>query len=124
MYPSRMALVPALDLRTVSNDTGIARIPSNLEAEQALLGSLLYDNSAFERLGDYLQPRHFYEPFHERMFEAVQNAARKGQLADPILLAEQFKGDPAFEELGGVRYLANLVDIAPPAANAIESKHR
>jgi replicative DNA helicase len=119
MYPSRMALVPALDLRNVSNDdTGTSRIPSNLPAEQALLGALLYDNSAFERLGDNLQPRHFHEPFHQRMFEAVQTAIRKGQLADPILLAEQFKGDPAFEELGGVRYLANLVDIAPPAANA------
>ena len=67
-----MALVPALDLRSVSNDTAIARIPQNLEAEQALLGALLYDNAAFERLGDNLQPRHFHEPFHQRMFEAVQ----------------------------------------------------
>ncbi|HKP79817.1 MAG TPA: replicative DNA helicase [Phenylobacterium sp.] len=113
-----MALVPALDLRPVSNDNPIAHVPSNVEAEQALLGALLYDNAAFERLGDNLQPHHFYEPFHQRLFQAISNNIRKGQLAEPILLAEQFNRDPAFEELGGVRYLADLVDRAPPAANA------
>ena len=113
-----MALVPALDLRPVSNDVTIAHAPSNVEAEQALLGALLYDNAAFERLGDNLQPQHFYEPFHQRLFQAISNNIRKGQLAEPILLAEQFSRDPAFEELGGVRYLADLVDRAPPAANA------
>ncbi|OHB28423.1 MAG: replicative DNA helicase [Phenylobacterium sp. RIFCSPHIGHO2_01_FULL_69_31] len=113
-----MALVPALDLRPVSNDVAITRAPSNIEAEQALLGALLYDNAAFERLGDNLQPHHFYEPFHQRLFQAISVNIRKGQLAEPILLAEQFSRDPAFEELGGVRYLADLVDRAPPAANA------
>ncbi len=113
-----MALVPALDLRPVSNDIAITRAPSNVEAEQALLGALLYDNAAFERLGDNLQPHHFYEPFHQRLFQAISTNIRKGQLAEPILLAEQFSRDPAFEELGGVRYLADLVDRAPPAANA------
>lgn len=118
-----MALVPALDLRPASNDHlpaegGIPHAPANIEAEQALLGALLYDNSAFERLGDNLQGRHFFEPFHQRLFTAIETNIRKGQLAEPILLAEQFSRDPAFEELGGVRYLAQLVDRAPPAANA------
>jgi replicative DNA helicase len=113
-----MALVPALDLRPASNDVAIAHAPANVEAEQALLGALLYDNAAFERIGDYLQGRHFYEPFHQRLFDAIESHIRKGQLAEPILLAEQFSRDVAFEELGGVRYLADLVDRAPPAANA------
>jgi len=113
-----MALVPALDLRPVSNDVTIATAPANIEAEQALLGALLYDNAAFERLGDNLQPRHFSEPFHQRLFAAIETNIRKGALAEPILLAEQFNRDPAFEELGGIRYLADLVDRAPPAANA------
>ena len=63
---------------------------------------LLYDNAAFERIGDYLQARHFYEPFHQRLFTAIETAVRKGQLAEPILLAEQFSRDSAFGELGGV----------------------
>src|SRR5690606_29131889 len=69
-------------------------------------------------LSDQLQARHFYEPFHARLFAAIEGFVRKGQLAEPILIAEQFARDPAFEELGGVRYLADLVDRAPPAANA------
>jgi replicative DNA helicase len=113
-----MALVPALDLRPAHNDPIIPHAPANIEAEQALLGALLYDNGAFERIGDFLQSRHFYEPFHARLYASVESAVRKGQLAEPILLAEQFSRDPAFEELGGVRYLADLVDRAPPAANA------
>jgi replicative DNA helicase len=113
-----MAIIPALDLRPPSNDVEIARAPANVEAEQALLGAILYDNAAFERLGDHLQGRHFFEPFHQRLFESIETHIRKGQLAEPILLAEQFARDPAFEELGGVRYLADLVDRAPPAANA------
>lgn len=113
-----MALVPALDLRPISNDVAIPHAPANVEAEQALLGALLYDNAAFERIGDYLQARHFFEPFHQRLFASIESHIRKGQLAEPILLAEQFSRDPAFDELGGVRYLADLVDRAPPAANA------
>ena len=113
-----MSLVPALDLRPASNDVVATHAPSNIEAEQALLGALLYDNAAFERIGDHLQSRHFFEPFHGRLFSAIETAVRKGQLAEPILLAEQFSRDPAFVELGGVRYLADLVDRAPPAANA------
>jgi len=113
-----MALVPVLDLRPPHNDSGPAQMPSNLEAEQALLGALLYDNGAYERLSDRLGPHHFHEPFHQRLYAAIETHIRKGQLAEPILLADEFKRDPAFDELGGLRYLADLVDRAPPAANA------
>jgi replicative DNA helicase len=114
-----MALVPALDLRPPPhNDTGLSVAPYNLEAEQALLGAILYDNAAYERLSDRLGAKHFYEPFHSRLYAAIETHIRKGQLAEPILLADEFKRDPAFEELGGLRYLADLVDRAPPAANA------
>jgi len=98
----------------------ITTAPHNLEAEQALLGSILFDNAAYERLTDRLQPRHFFEPFHQRLFGAIEAFIRKGQLAEPIVLMERFRRDPAFEELGGLRYLADLVDRAPPAANAAD----
>src|ERR1700749_443812 len=115
-----MSLVPALDPRSASNDDLIAQTPHNLEAEQALLGALLFDNAAYERLGDNLNAAHFYEPFHARLYAAIEDHIRRAQLAEPIMLLERFKRDPAFEELGGVRYLADLVDRAPPAANAAE----
>src|SRR4030081_2257773 len=112
-----MALVPMLDLRTTAPDVAIPHAPANVEAEQALLGALLYDNAAFERIGDYLQARHFFEPFHQRLFAAIESNIRKGQLAEPILLAEQFGRDVGFEELGGRRYPAARPPRAPPAAN-------
>jgi replicative DNA helicase len=115
-----MTLVPALDLRPARDDGGVAHAPSNIEAEQALLGTVLFDNSAYERLSDNLRPHHFYEPFHARLFEAMEDYIRKGMLAEPIVLMERFRRDPAFEELGGLRYLADLVDRAPPAANAAD----
>ena len=115
-----MALVPLLDLRNAPAAPEIAHAPSNIEAEQALLGILLYDNAAFERLGDQLQAVDFFEPFHGRLFGTIQTHVTRGQLAEPILLAEQFARDPAFEELGGVRYLADLVEHAPAAANAAD----
>jgi replicative DNA helicase len=116
-----MTIVPALDLRGAqSGDPIPAHVPANIEAEQALLGALLYDNAAYERLSDLLQGRHFFEPFHQRLYSAIEDHIRKGQLAEPIVLMERFKRDPAFEDLGGLRYLADLVDRAPPAANAPE----
>jgi replicative DNA helicase len=95
-------------------------LPNNLEAEQALLGSLLFDNEAFERLPVGLNARQFYEPFHGRLFAAIEKLVRSGRRAEPIILMTQFESDPAFVELGGVRYLADLVDRAPPGANATE----
>jgi replicative DNA helicase len=112
------SIVPALDLRSIPSEPTITALPSNIEAEQALLGALLYDNAAYERISDKLQGRHFHEPFHARLFNSIENHIRKGQLAEPILFSDEFKNDPAFVELGGLRYLADLVDRAPPAANA------
>jgi replicative DNA helicase len=106
-----------LDLRPVDTDVDVHHAPANIEAEQALLGIILFDNAGYERLSDQLRPQHFYEPFHARLFAAMEEHIRKGQLAEPIVLMERFKRDPAFEDLGGLRYLADLVDRAPPAAN-------
>ncbi|MBO9501570.1 replicative DNA helicase [Brevundimonas sp. A19_0] len=100
------------------SDAGPQSLPHNLEAEQALLGCLLFDNSAFERLSDKLRGSHFYEPFHQRLYDVIEDHIRQGLLAEPTLLMGRFKQDPAFEQFGGLRYLADLVDRAPPAANA------
>lgn len=110
-----MALVPALDLKSGQADPA-DHIPANVDAEQCLLGMVLYDNAALEKVGDRLRSIHFFEPFHQRLFGVMAGLIEKGGLAEPILLAERFARDPAFEELGGVRYLADLVDRAPPSA--------
>ncbi|RYG11610.1 MAG: replicative DNA helicase, partial [Caulobacteraceae bacterium] len=75
----------------------VAAPPHNLEAEQALLGALLFDNAAFERLSDRLRGSHFYEPFHQRLFDAIEDHIRQGLLADPTVLMERFRQDQAFQ---------------------------
>mgnify|MGYP003674261365 FL=1 len=103
-----------------ADSASIPSLPHNLEAEQALLGSLMFDNAVFERLSDRLRGSHFHEPFHQRLFDAIEDHIRQGMLAEPTILMERFKQDPAFAEFGGLRYLADLVDRAPPAANAVD----
>ena len=90
----------------------------DLEAEQAVLGSLMYENEAFLEVDGLLSPQDFHEPFHQRLYDAIEDHIRQGMLAEPTILMERFKQDPAFQEFGGLRYLADLVDRAPPAANA------
>jgi replicative DNA helicase len=118
-----LALVPALDLRDDhpnAPDAPDNRPPANVEAEQALLGALMYDNGALDLLRVDIQPQHFFEPFHQRLWESMTSAIRAGLLAEPIAFGEEFRRDPGFLELGGLRYLGDLVDRAPPAVSAPE----
>lgn len=94
-------------------------LPHSLEAEQALLGAILFDNGAFDRVS-YIRADQFFEPFHARLYDAIEEHVRRGMMAEPIALMERFKSDPAFKELGGLAYLADLVDRAPHAAAAPE----
>lgn len=109
-------IVPALDLHPHDPDYR-PTLPANLEAEQALLGAAMFDNEAVHLVDD-LDGSHFYEPLHGRLWDTIKDKVGKGVRADPILLADSFASEPAFEELGGVRYLADLLDMAPPSANA------
>jgi len=96
----------------------VSGLPNNLEAEQALLGCLMFDAGVFERLPEGLVGSMFYEPFHQRLYDAIRSAIMTGALADPTILSGSFQSDPAFQQYGGLGYLADLVDRAPPSANA------
>lgn len=89
---------------------------SNIEAEQALIGILLYENDALHA-AEELQGADFYEPFHGRLFDAISRRVSAGLIAEPIGLGDGFREDPAYRALGEMRYLANLVDNAPPASH-------
>ena len=96
------------------------RAPHNLDAEQALLGALLLDNEVYNRIGDYLQARHFYDPVHGRIFAVASEMVGKGALADPITLRERFSADEGLSEIGGVEYLVSLADAPYPSTAAPE----
>jgi len=91
-------------------------VPANLDAEAALLGAALYDGEAVNLAGA-VRPEHFREPLHGRLWAAIIEHAARG-LVDPTLIAGVFASDVAFAEIGGVRYLSDLVDRAPPPMRA------
>jgi replicative DNA helicase len=97
-------------------DTGT--LPHNLEAEQALLGPLMFDRETIWQLPDDFGPESFYEPYHGRVFAICRRQIEAGMSADPTMMTHQFEGDPAYEGSGGFRYLVDLVDRAPPSATA------
>jgi replicative DNA helicase len=82
--------------------------PHNIEAEQALLGALLVNNEVYDRVAMLLEPRHFYEPMHGRIFEIAARRIQSGALATPVTLRPFFEDDAAMAEVGGPAYLARL----------------
>ena len=65
--------------------------PSNLQTEQALLGALVANNKAYERVSEFLLPEHFADPIHGRIFQAIQRRVEAGQLADAVTLKAEFE---------------------------------
>ena len=59
-----------------------ALLPQNLEAEQALLGAILVNNKAFEKVSEYLKPYHFADSIHAKIFEVMSNLIQRGHIAD------------------------------------------
>lgn len=83
--------------------------PTNIAAEQSLLGALLANNRAYERVSDFLQPHHFADQAHGAIFAAIQRRVDAGQVADAITLRGEFAGSEVLEPAGGVAYLAELL---------------
>ena len=100
------------------DDAGWRSPPCNLEAEQGLLGAILVQNRAFERVSEFLRPEHFFDPLHGRIFEAAATLILRGQLANPVTLKSSFERDEAFAETGGDAYLARLAGSAVTVINA------
>ncbi len=94
--------------------------PSNLQAEQALLGALLANNKAFERVSDFLIPEHFADPLHGRIYQAIKRRVEHNQLADAVTLRAEFEHSGVLDEVGGNAYLAQLLTAMVGIINAGE----
>ncbi|MBR0645583.1 replicative DNA helicase [Plastoroseomonas hellenica] len=94
--------------------------PSNAQAEQALLGALLANNKAYERIGEFLAEHHFADPIHGRIFRAIQRRIEAGQLADVVTLRAEFEHGGVLDEVGGPPYLAQLLTAMVGVINAGE----
>jgi replicative DNA helicase len=92
--------------------------PHNIEAEQALLGAILVNNEAFYRVSDFLEPRHLFEPIHQKIYEISRDLIRAGKTATPITLKTFLDANA---DLGGItvsQYLARLAAEATTIINA------
>ena len=92
--------------------------PYNTEAEQALLGALLINNAAHPRVSEFLQPEHFGNAVHARIYAAMGKLIGRGQVANPVTLKNLFDQDGALTEIGGAQYLARLAGAAVTIINA------
>ena len=93
-------------------------VPYDIEVEQALLGAILVDNHALERVSQQLRPEHFYDPLHQRLYEVMLTLFEKGGMViTPLTLHAAMKADPGLVEVGGHAYLAGLAQAAPAMPN-------
>ena len=93
-------------------------LPNNIEAEQGLLGALLVNNDVLDRVRDFLEPHHFYDPVHGRIFEAAAKFIDNGNAASPVTLKNYFEHDEGVNQLGGTAYLSKLASNATTIINA------
>jgi replicative DNA helicase len=94
--------------------------PNNVEAEQALLAAILVNNSAYERVAEFLQAEHFYNPIHQKIFAAITRLIGRGQMADPVTLKGYFEFDGTLTAIGGAGYIAKLALSAISIINAAD----
>jgi len=92
--------------------------PSNTEIEQALLGAIFRNNLAHSRVADFLEPEHFSNAVHARIYAACGKLIERGQLANPVTLKNLFDQDGALAEVGGAAYLTRLAEAAVTIINA------
>jgi replicative DNA helicase len=82
-----MALADSTARKQVEEPASLYRsAPHNIEAEQALLGAILVNNEAFYRVSDFLEPAHFFEPIHQKIYQLSRDLIRAGKLATPVTL--------------------------------------
>ena len=86
--------------------------PSNIEAEQALLGTLLLNNDSFDRIREVISEDHFFDPVHSKIFELISSKIQKNSLASPVSLKPFFDNDKSLDDLGGASYLVKLASSA------------
>ena len=109
-----------LGFSAVSQDQQIAQLrvpPHSIEAESSVLGGLLLDNSAWDRMGDLLTDNDFYRHEHKLIFSAISALINGSKPADVITVFEQLQNQGKAEGMGGLGYLNSLAQYVPSSSN-------
>ena len=95
--------------------------PANLEAEQALIGSILVNNDIIDEVSAFINPNiFFFDPAHIKIYEIIINLNNKGMIANPITLKNFFEKDNMLNEVGGTEYLVKLTRFSGSVKQAID----
>ena len=107
-------------LRTETSDPQLLALkvpPHSVEAEQSLLGGLLLDNQAFDKIADLVNADDFYRDDHRRLFRHIAKLVDQGKPADVVTVAESIDGSEDKDRTGGSAYLGSLAQNTPSALN-------
>ncbi|MCS6786536.1 MAG: replicative DNA helicase [Thiobacillaceae bacterium] len=91
--------------------------PHSIEAEQSVLGGLLLENNAWDRVADVIGEQDFYAAAHRAIWRQITRLVEEGKPADVITVAEALASYNQLEEVGGLAYLSDLAENTPSAAN-------
>ena len=93
-------------------------LPNNIEAEQAVLGSILLTNEIFDEINTIISNKNFYDPMHQKIFAAIESLIFKGMLANPITLKNYFENEK--DEINVPEYLVKVTKFSTSTRQAIE----
>ena len=96
----------------------IKELPNNIEAEQAILGTILVSNEIFDEINTTVSSVNFYDPMHQKIFGAIENQIYKGQLANPITLKNFFENEK--DDLNIPEYLVKVTKFSTSLRQVLE----
>lgn len=106
-----------MDSRADSQTLALRVPPHSIEAEASVLGGLLLDNTAWDRIGDLVRPDDFYRADHRLIFDSISRLIDAGKPADVVTVFESLQSLGRADEVGGIAYLNTLANETPSAAN-------
>ena len=96
------------------------KLPSNIEAEQALIGSILVNNDIIDEISNLLKAEKFFDPVHKKIFKVIETLNNKGMIANPITLKNYFENLNELDEVGGAEYLVKLTRFSSSSKQATD----
>jgi len=101
-------------------ENNLKQLPCNIEAEQAVIASILVSNDIYDEISPILNPQKFFDPIHAKLYETIEKLISKGLLANPITLKNHFENNDGLKELGGQEYLIKITKFSTSSKQAID----
>ncbi|KAJ6644811.1 Replicative DNA helicase [Pseudolycoriella hygida] len=95
-------------------------LPANIQAEQMLIGAILINHDYLNIVSEFLKVEHFFEPLHQKIYNAIEVITEKGLIATPVTLKSMLERDELFQNLGGSEYLGRLVTMSMMVINPLD----